>query len=356
MEITTAATSGGISAPDEIQLLPAGEFSGRDGRGPWRCDPAAVVSRTREGLGGLDIPVDYDHQIEFSQANGRPAPAAGWITGLEARPDGVWGRVEWTDGGRERIEAREYRYISPVYYYSETGDVIAVESAALTNIPNLSGLKALSAKEPGQNLSHGEDSMSFLKTMASALGMSEAEPTEALVESAARAMTGELADLKAAMSAVNRAAGGGEEGSAGLLKAVQSLAAKAEHPDPARFVPIGVFNETHAELGRLKAAQSAALVERGKTEGRISPAMEEWAKAYASADPAGFEKFLGTAPDLRPGKAAASATPPGKPDAGKGGVPDTAKALCRAIGVSEESYLKTRAAKTTEKDDDEADE
>ena len=239
---STALPAGGGAAPEWIQVFPAGTFSGRDGRGPYVCEPEAVIARTRQHNGSLDIPVDYDHQIEFSAANGQPAPAAGWITELEARADGVWGRVEWTEKGRAHVAAREYRYVSPVYYYDEPSGVIqSIESVALTNVPNLT-MKAL-ASRGAAHLFTGESSMSFLKTLASVLGVTGAEPTEAAVEAAAR-------------------------------------------------------------------------------------------------DPEAFKSFLAAAPDLRPGagKAAQSvkATPPGE----GGGLDGPAKALCRAMGVSEEAYKK----------------
>mgnify|MGYP002234048280 CR=1 FL=1 len=59
-------------APDWMQLFPTGTFSGRDGRGPYTCDPVSVVAQTRAHNGPLDIPVDYDHQLEFSAVNGQP--------------------------------------------------------------------------------------------------------------------------------------------------------------------------------------------------------------------------------------------------------------------------------------------
>lgn len=122
-------------APDWMQLFPTGTFSGRDGRGPYTCDPVSVVAQTRAHNGPLDIPVDYDHQLEFSAVNGQPAPAAGWITALEARADGVWGRVEWTEKGRAHVAAREYRYVSPVYYHDQNGVIQSIESVALTTSP-----------------------------------------------------------------------------------------------------------------------------------------------------------------------------------------------------------------------------
>ena len=133
------------------------------------------------------------------------------------------------------------------------------------------------------------------------------------------------------------------------MKAAQSLASRAESPDPAKFVPMDTFNAVHEELGKMKAAQATLLVEQGKTEGKITPGMENWAKSYASADPESFKAFLASAPDMRPGAQKSShvtATPPG--GSGAPDVPSSAKELCRAMGVSEESYLTTRKAKEKE--------
>lgn len=332
--------------PEWIELLPAGAFSGRDGRGPWHCTPAGVITRTREYLGGVDLPVDYDHQLEHAAANGRPAPAAGWISELEAREDGVWGRVEWTDRAREHLAAREYRYLSPVFYHEPDGEVLLLESAALTNVPNLTVLKAL-ARTDGPYLLQGEPDMNILKTLASVLGISEAEATEAAVEAAVRSLAAENTGMKAALSELGKALQSEDATSVSMLKAAQALASRAESPDPAKFVPIDTFNAVHEELGRMKAAQSAALVEQGKAEGKITPGMEAWAKSYAASDPESFRAFLSSAPDMRPGarkSSQAAAFGPGK-DAS---VPSSAKELCRAMGVSEESYLNTRKAKEEE--------
>lgn len=340
------------NVPDWIQVFPSGTFSGRDGRGPYSCDPPAVVARTLEHNGQVDIPVDYDHQLEFSAANGQPAPAAGWITELAAREDGIWGRVEWTEKGKAHVAAREYRYVSPVYYYEEnTGEILAIESVALTNVPNLTGLKALASRESGPNLFTGDTSMSFLKTLASVLGVTDAEPTEAAVEAAARRVVAESGTMKAAMSLMAEAAKTDDRTPGGIAKAVQSVAARAERPDVSRYVPVETFNAVNAELGQIKAAQSVALVEQGKAEGKISPAMEGWAKEYAASDPENFKKFLATAPDVRPGKVsqAVSATAPA--DAPRNALPGTAKALCRFMCVPDEDYQKAVQAMKGGNDD-----
>jgi hypothetical protein len=60
--------------PEWIELLPSGEFKGRDGRGPFRLsDPVAVVAATRALNMEAGIPIDYDHASEFAATEGRRA-------------------------------------------------------------------------------------------------------------------------------------------------------------------------------------------------------------------------------------------------------------------------------------------
>ena len=143
--------------------------------------------------------------------------------------------------------------------------------------------------------------MSFLKTIASVLGVTDADPTEATVEAVARMVVQDAQAMKEAMSTMAQTVKADDGTPAGLVKAVQSVAARAEHPDVNRFVPVETFTAVNTELAQMKAAQSVALVEQGKADGKISPAMETWAKESASRDPEGFKKFLEAAPDLRPG-------------------------------------------------------
>lgn len=336
----------GGAIPEWLHIVPAGSFQGRDGRGPYACLPSEVVTNTARHNGLLDIPIDYDHQLEYSAVNGQPAPAAGWLTVLEARENGVWGRVEWTEKAREHIASREYRYVSPVFYHDESGKVLFVESVALTNIPNLTGLKALSSRESG--LQPEKDSpMPFVKTLASVFGITNAEATEAAVEAAARATAAELAVAKAALSALGKAfnAPGGASGPAPdeLLKAAQSVIDRAEHPDAGKWVPAESFRAVSAELDALKAAQATALVDAAKAEGKISPALEAWAKELAGRDPKALQSFLSAAPDLRPGGGketqAKGAPPADKEKTGK--LDASAKAICKNLGLSEEEYLKS---------------
>jgi len=75
-------------------------------------------------------------------------PAAGWISGLDVRADGLWATdVTWTERARELLSAGEYRYFSPVIFWTDEDqtDVAALGPVALTNDPALHNVPALAA-------------------------------------------------------------------------------------------------------------------------------------------------------------------------------------------------------------------
>lgn len=64
------------SAPPEwVHLIPAGIFSGRDGRGPYLLDAQAVLDAF--AAHGADLPIDYDHQSLSADEKTRPRPPPG---------------------------------------------------------------------------------------------------------------------------------------------------------------------------------------------------------------------------------------------------------------------------------------
>ena len=59
---------------------------------------------------------------------------------------GLFAGVDWTDKARAHIRAGEYRYISPVFAFDrQSGAVLRLICAALTNHPALDGMDAASA-------------------------------------------------------------------------------------------------------------------------------------------------------------------------------------------------------------------
>jgi phage I-like protein len=97
--------------------------------------------------------VDFDH---FSDDQGKPSEAAGWISKLEARKAGLFANVRWSDVGQTAVMGGRYRLVSPVFNRKDTEALtnstkpgerlrpIRLVKVALTNDPNLRGMEPLS--------------------------------------------------------------------------------------------------------------------------------------------------------------------------------------------------------------------
>lgn len=100
---------------------------------------------------GRKLAVDYEHQ-SFDRFNTRCdglRPAAGWIGGLEIRDAGLWAvDVTWTERAGELLRSGEYRYFSPVIFWTDEDhtDVAALGPVALTNDPAMRGVSPLTAR------------------------------------------------------------------------------------------------------------------------------------------------------------------------------------------------------------------
>ena len=52
-------------APEWIMVIPAGQFSGRDGRGPFKLsNPQKVLDATAKADMKAGLPLDYDHATD----------------------------------------------------------------------------------------------------------------------------------------------------------------------------------------------------------------------------------------------------------------------------------------------------
>lgn len=140
----------GGDVPEWVHLLPAGEIRTIDGRGPYRVTSMHSVA----GLlpEGKKLPIDEMHATDKGAALGLPAPARGWIVALQAREDGLWGKVEWTGTGQQLMADKAYSGISPVILHSKSGEVVQLLRASLTNTPNLQGLTSLHSEEEGSSM------------------------------------------------------------------------------------------------------------------------------------------------------------------------------------------------------------
>lgn len=247
-------------APEWIPLVPAGQVVGRDGR-EWVNDSPQLVLDAF-AAGSADLPLDMEHATELKAPQGEPAPAVGWIQELQIRDGQIWGRIDWTEAGRNAVESKAYRYVSPVFVFERASRrVVALTSAALTNRPNLF-LQALNGKENSMTL----------EELLAALGLPKGTTFEA-----ALAHIGKLkGDLVTATNA-------------------------AASPSLDKFVPRADYDAalaraTNAETSladlnrKAKEKDITAAIDKALAEGKITPATVDYHKAQCALD-GGLERF-----------------------------------------------------------------
>lgn len=357
--ILAAALS--LQAQAVVQILPAGEFAARDGRPgtgkAWRLSDAqgrALAAQLTAIAARSAFVIDYEHQSLRSAANGQPAPAAGWATAFEWREGlGLFATdVRWTEAAKARIEADEYRYISPVIQFDErTGTVLGVINAALVNTPALLGmapvsqaaeaaLAALSAQAAQSQTQ--EDSMNLLQLLIAALGLkAEATETEALSAIAA------LKNRAEAQPAIPQALAAALEikADAPVDTAVASIAALKTRAAGGEQSTVATIAALQAQVAQLTASrhgeQVEQLVSQALKDGKLVPATVEWARNLGKADLAALQGFLAAAPAL------SVATPQtgGQPPAGQqAALSAEEQQVCTLLGLSADDYRKQRAA------------
>jgi len=272
------ATAAQKGTPLWVELIPFGEqITGRDGRSWVNDHPQGVVDAFQANH--ADLPIDIEHATELKAPKGDPAPAVGWIKGLEVRDGGsIWGWVEWNPQGRSLMEEKSYRYLSPVFTFdTHTKRILQLYSAGLTNQPNLH-LTALNQRiQPA-----GEPAMTLPLALCTALGLS-AQATEAQAVSAIHQMKTDKD------KALNR----------------------ASHPSLEKFVPRAdhdaALNRAQAAEIRLREIEHRALhqhiedeLEKAQKIDAITPATVDYHRACCQQDGGltRFRAFLQCAPRM----------------------------------------------------------
>lgn len=338
--------------PEWYHLIPAGVFSGRDGRGPY----SAAFSLIAQAFAthGMPLLVDYEHQSLMASDIAGPVPAAGWITDVQERADGVWGRIEWTERAAELIRNAEYRYLSPVFGHDDAGRVTILWGAGLTNNPNLFLNELLDGSADSTDLwlaaarralhaagfaipstdslnTGGETLMD--KDILDALGLAEDADTAAAL-AAIDALKGAASTANAAHAALATKLGLTADADAEAIVAHVNT-----RIDPAQYVPVSAHKAVADELAALKTAAHQKAVDgavnAAVAAGKVAPAMRDWAHSYASKDLAGFEAYVAAAPVIADGSAQGSDTPA---DDANVALDKTDELIVAAFGLKPESY------------------
>lgn len=326
----------GDGVPDWIHLLPAGTVTTIDGRGPYRvADAAALIAANRAAFGDRLV-LDENHATDLAAPKGEPAPARGWITALQARDDGIWGKVDWTRSGTALMADKAYRHISPAILHDQENTVTAILRASLVNRPNLKGLTAL----------HQETSMDLLAKLCAALGLPAGSTEDKLLAHLAALPATSGAALQAALDPIAAVVGlsagtdaaavlaGVQKATSGDGKTVASLQAELS----------GVTNRMNSLIQASATEKATAFVDAEIKRGRVGvkPLRDHYIAMHA-VDPARVEKEITALPVL--GAGGAPLIPSAEPDKdGNLALNADQRQAARLLGVSEKDYAETLKA------------
>ncbi|WP_417423596.1 phage protease [Hoeflea sp.] len=283
-------------APEWLHLLPAEKtFGGVDGRGPYVVEDREALA-SRFNAAGSKIPVDENHSIDLAGKSGHPSPARGWIVEMQARADGVWGRVEWTAEGKALVEGKAYGYLSPVLLHTvaKPHRVDKILRVALTNEPNLASLKSL----------HSQEEQTMLEELRKALGLPETTDEAAVIAAVTSAHAAVTAHT-ALMSRITEAAGV-DSGTAGdaLVTAIQTkVAVAADDADRTQLVnQVTSLQSQLTTLATTTAKDKAVnVIEAAIEAGKLVPALRDHMIARHMKNPADVEAELALMPSLHAG-------------------------------------------------------
>jgi phage I-like protein len=345
--------------PEWIQLAPEGAVRLEDEEDLYITEEGAATLIAAWKDLGHKVVFDYEHQT----LKDVEAPAAGWFEDLEWRgpgkEGGLWAKIDWTERAARRIEAKEYRYHSPVFLHGKTDRVVRyLVNAALTNQPKMKDVRALAAKMDVAalaakhiHLNQGEEDMKFSEEAAKALGLDatakEEDVLKALKDLAAshKEKDTELTALKAkvgdsgkdvglspiVLKALGLADGASDEDAEKAIKALQASDKAA-----------GSLGESvaalKAELAKMKADD---LVSLALKDGRLSPQERDaWGSELAEANPKQFEAIVLS---RQPGSAVPleELSLKADPKATGSTIPDDVQmSVNKQLGISDETFKK----------------
>lgn len=226
-----------------------------------------IVNRLNEW--GRDIVVDYRHE---SMSECGTAEAAGWVKTktVAITKEGISAVIEWTDDAENLIKAKKYRFLSPVFE-SQNGEITGLLNLGLTNNPNIHSMPPLINQLQTKEIYMEQK---ICKPVKEALGLDDSATSE------------EVLNLITSLGAKRNEA----QSIAGLLgDAVAVLGLTPDSSD-------AVVRQKIVELSKTAVASRDETVDRlvndAVSAGKLRPALKEWAKRLAVADPDSLRLYI----------------------------------------------------------------
>lgn len=216
-------------------------------------------------------------------------------------------RAEWTPGAYELLKEKIFRYCSPVIRGLKEGP-IRITSVAMENEPALNcedvlaagGEEAADPEDIGRNaieLKRLQDPIERAlgrllgKTMWNEIVLSGEDDADGAFERTAAAIEAKADAIAAMRGGLGIADGEPDEAMAAALDAVKERAGQAD----------ALRRELDTMICAAEEKRKAELIEQGLQEGKLTHALEDWAK---SQDCAVLASYLEHAPALVPGRMA----------------------------------------------------
>jgi len=147
IEENAADHDGPLTPPKEFRVFAAGANAST--KGDFLFDEKAVEQVTANAAAWANrYPFDFNHAMVRPAESNDPAEekkAAGQFT-PEIRNGELWATaIRWTPYARSKLEAGEYTYFSPAFTVDEDERVVELTNVALTNLPAMHGIPQLVA-------------------------------------------------------------------------------------------------------------------------------------------------------------------------------------------------------------------
>ena len=128
---------------ENVHIAPLGDFYGSkaDGSAIEEHITLNSLQRIADNLNANneEVLLDIDHQ-STREGNKKNTSAVGWFHKFVVDPvKGLFANLKLTKMGKELIENREYRYVSPTFSLDENGEPSMLHSVGATNLPAFKG-------------------------------------------------------------------------------------------------------------------------------------------------------------------------------------------------------------------------
>lgn len=300
---------------------------------------------------GTDLSWDYEHAVVKDGADN--APAAAWC-GLEVRKDGLWAvNIRWTNRARQLIEAKEYRYFSPLFEHDDAGHVLNIINVALTNTPATWGIQPLIAAS-ALSVTRGRIARGATQPIprgkAPQRGRTASLSRSTMDEEEKKAMKAALAEMQEQCKAMaaKLAEDDGEEGDKTAASEGEGEGDPEENAKAAAAAlcaltgeknPVSALAKLVKGQGQVETQTHAHRVELAISEGDLPPALKETALSWNEAQ---LSAFLKTSPKVKTTRGGGSKPPAnGGPNAATLSAAD--KNVAKRLGITPEKMLEAKA-------------